>query len=272
MNKPTPPDGERRRGRGRPSGSWTAEKARERLSDTGVHVHDFDRRKEHRTRKPKTSYAEAAGWGLQRKGPGYALNNDQYEQCAWHMAGGMPPRQAWRLAGFTALTAAQYIQRGIAEHPNFATRVEELREVYNKRGGRLSPEYVMDRLIALATSDIADYVERDAKGRWQVKDLTKLSPAERDCISQACPDKDGNLIYKLHDKVKILEAVARALLGYDRVNVGIDVSFGERLDEMNRRSRQYDLERGARTIDVTPQPAQSTERKPPFKLEIGQEY
>jgi hypothetical protein len=75
MSKPPTQDDKPRRRRGRPA-SWTAETARQKLSDAGVRVHDFDRKKEHRTRKPTTSDAEAAGWGLERKGPGYALNND----------------------------------------------------------------------------------------------------------------------------------------------------------------------------------------------------
>jgi hypothetical protein len=241
MSKTSVPDDKPRRRRGRPAGSWSAESAREKLADAGVHVHDFDRKKEHRTRKPTTRDPEADGWGLSRKGPGYALQNPKYEEAAWHIAGGLPPTQAFRLAGFAAGTATNYAREiETLEHPAFAERVEELREAYNKRGGRLSIDYVLDRQIALATSNIADYIELDPKDGWRVKDLTKLPPALQECVSRVWIDRDGRLNFTLHDKVKVLESVARTLTGSDKVSVGIDVALGERLDTALKRVRTID--------------------------------
>lgn len=187
--------------RGRPPGNGGNN--RKRLAAAGVPVDDRERTREGRQRKP-------GGLAIPerlRDGPGQPLAWPAYEEFARHVAGGLPERDAWRMAGYTSF--ADYLK--VARDPIFLERVEELRARYLEQS-TLSPGYLQSRLLQLTTSDVGDYIERvpHSPNRWRAKDLMSLPREVRQCISEVTIDaKTGNLNFKLHDKAAALRDLAR---------------------------------------------------------------
>jgi hypothetical protein len=229
-------------------------KARERLIAAGVDIDDVDRSTDDRQPKPPS----VALLGL-RDGANTPLRNLGHEEVARHVAGGMPEREAWKLAGYSA---GSYDYLKVTTHPVFVERVAELRLEF-QRGNGISLAYLQERLLRLTTADATDYIEKlPGSSKFQVKDLLSLPPEVRACVSEVHFDKDGNMNFKLQDKTKAIADLLRSLAPTGDVNVNL--AFGERLEQMNRRHREY-----LKTIDAEPSrppmqsPAQPLPAQPP---------
>jgi hypothetical protein len=223
-------------------------KARERLIAAGVDIDDRDRPTDGRQRKPSS----IALLGL-RDGPNTPLRNLGHEEVARHCGGGMPEKEAWKLAGYSS---GNYDYLKVTTHPVFVERVAELRAEF-QRGTAISLAYLQERLLRLTTADACDYIEKiPGSSKFRVKDLLSLPPEVRACVSEVHFDRDGNMNFRMHDKTRAIADLLRSLQPSADVNVSFG-DFGAMLDQADRRDQEY------RTIDARPsQPTPSHSSQP----------
>jgi hypothetical protein len=154
------------------------------------------------------------------------LKNAVHESLCRDVAGGMSREAAWRAHGFGSRNSTRFFNR-----PKIAGRVKELQAEFNE-GAKLQLAYLQESLLLLSKADPGNYFEKAPhSSRLRVKDITSLPPEVRACISDVMIGKDGIVNIKLHDKVKILEALARTIVGPDvSVATQLNVNLGARLD------------------------------------------
>jgi hypothetical protein len=163
-----------------------------------------------------------------------ALRNPVHESMCRDVAGGMSREAAWRAAGFGSRNSTRFFKR-----PEVAARVEELRTAFNE-GSKLQLAYLQESLLSLSKADIGVYFEkRPHSDKLRVKDITALPAEVRAAISEVTIGKDGTINIKIHDKVKILETLAKTIAG-PSVDVDVAVALGERLDRAIARVRVSD--------------------------------
>jgi hypothetical protein len=174
-----------------------------------------------------------------------ALRNPVHESMCRDVAGGMSREAAWRAAGFGSRNSTRFFKR-----PEVAARVEELRTEFNE-GSKLQLAYLQESLLTLSKADIGAYFEkRPHSDKIRAKDITSLPPEVRACISEVMIGKDGTVNLKIHDKVRVLEALVKTIAG-PSVDVDVALGLGEKLDRAIARVRVSD---GTSLALAKPQP------------------
>jgi hypothetical protein len=161
------------------------------------------------------------------------------------VAGGMTREAAWRAHGFGSRNSTRFFKR-----PAIAARVAELQAEFNE-GSRISLAYLQERLLALTTGDVGNYLEkRPYSDKLRVKDITSLAPELRACISEVNVGKGGELSFKIYDKIRAIEVLLRSVGAISDANVDVAVNLGARIDAAITRMSPDDMRAVARALEV----------------------
>ena len=93
-------------------------------------------------------------------------------------------------------------------------------------------DWVLERLTALASSSMADFVEFGGEKGLTLKDISTLPDEVVQCIAEVAQNKDGTLRFKLYDKRAALVDIGRHL-GMFTDNVAlVDTTQEDALDKL----------------------------------------
>lgn len=131
----------------------------------------------------------------------------------------------------------------LAAKPNVAARLKELRDEFKDRN-MVTAEKVLQEYSRLGFSDVTDYLdvrtERVLVGRDTetgepiseitqmvlLKDTDQIPPEKLAAISEIKQAKDGSISFKLHDKGRALDSMARHLgMFVDKHEITGNMSF-----------------------------------------------
>lgn len=139
-----------------------------------------------------------------------ALKNPKHEAFCREVAGGLNYRQAWISVGNNV--ASNNFGK-LARRPEVQARVAELREEFNRTAG-IKVEYLREKLLPIATSDVTRYFRRGRGGKLVLRDVTKLPAELRAALSELRVEPDGTVTIKAWDKIGAINSLLKTVGGF----------------------------------------------------------